>query len=34
MKKSTIAFIVALVSFNAFALTVNTDSSFDELKKL
>ena len=34
MKKSTITFIVALISFNAFALTVDTDSSFDELKKL
>ena len=34
MKKITIAFIVSLFSFHASALTVNTDSSFNELKKL
>ena len=34
MKKSTFAFIVVLFSFNSFALSLNTDSSFDEIKKL
>jgi len=34
MKKSTFAFIVVLFSFNSFALSLNTDSSLDEIKKL
>jgi hypothetical protein len=34
MKKSSILFIVALFSIHASELTTNTNSSFDELKKL
>ena len=34
MKKNIIAVIIALLSFNTWALPINTESSFNELKKL